>query len=105
MSPSDHSAATSKTAPAAVPPQSTAPTQSAERTAPNAARRRLTELLESPSTGIWIAPGVLFLLSWILQPQSVRQSALLGMLPFAGVLAIAAMGQTLVIQQGGMHLQ
>jgi ribose transport system permease protein len=104
MSPSDHSAATSKTAPAAVPPQSTAPTQSAERTAPNAARRRLTELLESPSTGIWIATGVLFLLSWILQPQSVRQSALLGMLPFAGVLAIAAMGQTLVIQQGGIDL-
>jgi ribose transport system permease protein len=53
---------------------------------------------------ILIATGVLFLASWILEPSSVRGSALLGMLPFAGLLAIAAMGQTLVIQQGGIDL-
>ncbi|MGH2850792.1 MAG: ABC transporter permease [Solirubrobacteraceae bacterium] len=51
-----------------------------------------------------IATGVLFLASWLLEPSSVRGSALLGMLPFAGLLAIAAMGQTLVIQQGGIDL-
>jgi len=53
---------------------------------------------------ILIATGVLFLASWIFEPSSVRGSALLGMLPFAGLLAIAAMGQTLVIQQGGIDL-
>src|SRR5579872_7474647 len=53
---------------------------------------------------ILIATGVLFLVSWLVEPASVRGSALLGMLPFAGLLAIAAMGQTLVIQQGGIDL-
>ena len=34
----------------------------------------------------------------------MSQGALLGMLPFAAVLAIAALGQTLVVQQGGIDL-
>jgi len=53
---------------------------------------------------ILLATAALFLISLVFEPQSVRHSALLGMLPFAGVLAIAAMGQTLVIQQGGIDL-
>lgn len=56
------------------------------------------------SAGIWLATGLLFLLSWGAQPRSVSQSALLGMLPFAAILAIVAIGQTLVIQQGGIDL-
>lgn len=53
---------------------------------------------------ILAATAVLFLISLILEPQSLSHSALFGMLPFAAVLAIVAMGQTLVIQQGGIDL-
>lgn len=60
--------------------------------------------LSGPAVGVVLATLVLFLLSWIVQPQSVSHSSLLGMLPFAAILAIAAMGQTLVIQQGGIDL-
>ena len=56
------------------------------------------------SAPIWVATAALFLISLIFAPDSVRHSALLGMLPFAAVLAIAAMGQTLVVQQGGIDL-
>jgi len=37
-------------------------------------------------------------------PSSISRGALLGMLPFAAVLAIAGLGQTLVVQQGGIDL-
>jgi ribose transport system permease protein len=53
---------------------------------------------------IWIATGLLFLISWATTPQSVSHGSILGMLPFAAVLAIAAIGQTLVIQQAGIDL-
>ena len=56
------------------------------------------------ATTIVVATAVLFLVSWIVQPQSVSHSAFFGMLPFAAVLAIVAAGQTLVIQQGGIDL-
>jgi ribose transport system permease protein len=46
----------------------------------------------------------LFLLCAVFQPSSVSHGALVGMLPFAAALAIAAVGQTLVIQQGGIDL-
>jgi ribose transport system permease protein len=60
--------------------------------------------LTAASAPILLATAVLFALSLIFEPNSVRHSALLGMFPFAAVLAIAAMGQTLVIQQGGIDL-
>jgi ribose transport system permease protein len=47
---------------------------------------------------ILVAAGLLF------APSSVSQGAILGMLPFAAVLAIAALGQTLVVMQGGIDL-
>ena len=37
-------------------------------------------------------------------PSSVSRGAILGMLPYAAVLAVAALGQTLVVQQGGIDL-
>jgi ribose transport system permease protein len=40
----------------------------------------------------------------IFVPDSVSKGAVLGMLPFAAVLAIIALGQTLVVQQGGIDL-
>lgn len=65
---------------------------------------RGTALLNSASIAICIGTGLLFLVSWIVEPQSVSHSSVLGMLPFAAVLAITAIGQTLVIQQGGIDL-
>jgi ribose transport system permease protein len=65
---------------------------------------RGTALLGSASIAIWVGTALLFLISWIVEPQSVSHSSLLGMLPFAAILAITAIGQTLVIQQGGIDL-
>jgi ribose transport system permease protein len=53
---------------------------------------------------ITLAVLALFVASALFAPTSLNRSALLGMLPFAAVLAIAAIGQTLVVQQGGIDL-
>ena len=47
---------------------------------------------------------LLFAASFLFAPTSVDHSALLGMLPFAAVLAIVGIGQTLVVMQGGIDL-
>jgi ribose transport system permease protein len=56
------------------------------------------------SAGILTVTVLLFLLSWFVQPESLGSAALSGMIPFASILAIVALGQTLVIQQGGIDL-
>ncbi len=53
---------------------------------------------------IWLATALLFAISPLLATGSDSRSALLSMLPFAAILAIAAIGQTLVIQQRGLDL-
>ena len=53
---------------------------------------------------ITVAVVLLFVASAVVAPTSVSRGALIGMLPFAAVLAIAAIGQTLVVQQGGFDL-
>jgi ribose transport system permease protein len=53
---------------------------------------------------IWVATALLFAVSPLVADGSLSNSALQAMLPFAGILAIAAIGQTLVIQQGGLDL-
>jgi ribose transport system permease protein len=55
-------------------------------------------------SAIWVATAVLFAVSPLLAGGSVSQSALLSTLPFAAILAIAGIGQTLVIQQRGLDL-
>jgi ribose transport system permease protein len=55
-------------------------------------------------SAIWIATAALFAVSPVLANGSLGRSALLSMLPFAAILAIAAIGQTLVIQQRGLDL-
>lgn len=45
-----------------------------------------------------VVAGLLF------APSSLHKGAILGMLPFAAVLAIVALGQTLVVMQGGIDL-
>ena len=73
------------------------------------ARTRLAALAESrgrPSgyLAIWVATALLFAVSPLLATGSVSSTALLAMLPFAAILAIASIGQTLVIQQRGLDL-
>lgn len=55
-------------------------------------------------SAIWVAVALLFLVSPLVAPGSLGSSALLGMLPFAGVLAIASIGQTHVVMQRGLDL-
>ena len=43
-------------------------------------------------------------LGYFLAPSSISTGAVLGMLPFAAVLAIVGLGQMLVVQQGGIDL-
>ena len=50
------------------------------------------------------AAVLLFAVSLAVQPDSLSHSSLSGMLPFAAVLAIIALGQTLVIQHAGIDL-
>jgi ribose transport system permease protein len=60
--------------------------------------------LSSPSAAIWIATALLFLLSFVLAPSTTNPNAILGILPFAALLALAGIGQTLVVQQRGLDL-
>jgi len=56
------------------------------------------------STPVAVVTVALFLLSWIIAPGSVSRSSIDSLLPFAGILAIAAVGQTLVIMLRGIDL-
>lgn len=47
---------------------------------------------------------LLLVLGAAIAPETLRPMALVGLLPFAGILAVAALGQHLVIQQRGMDV-
>jgi ribose transport system permease protein len=53
---------------------------------------------------VTIATAALFAASLIFASSSVTRGTLLTMLPFAAALAIASLGQTLVVMQGGIDL-
>jgi ribose transport system permease protein len=53
---------------------------------------------------IAVATALVFALGAAVAPSSVSHSAIIGMVPFAAVLAIAGLGQLLVVQQGGIDL-
>lgn len=53
---------------------------------------------------VWIALAGLLLLCAVVETGTMRSSALLSMLPFAAILAIASVGQCLTVQSGGMDL-
>ena len=65
---------------------------------------RLGRLRRDPFLPIWPATLVLLLVSPVLAPGSVSGGAIVGMLPFVAILAIASIGQTLVVQQRGLDL-
>jgi len=56
------------------------------------------------SAGIWLATGLLFAVSAAFESNSLGGSALASLWPFAAVLILAAVGQTLVVQQRGIDL-
>lgn len=56
------------------------------------------------SLGIFVGTGLLFVVSFAIEPQSLGKSALAAMWPFAAVLILASIGQTLVVQQRGIDL-
>lgn len=64
----------------------------------------LGDFLAPELRGIIIATVVLFAVSAFIAPQSVSLGAIASMLPFAAILAVVAIGQTFVIQQGGIDL-
>lgn len=53
---------------------------------------------------IFVGLILLYVASAFIAPTSVSRVAQMGMLPFAAALAIVGLGQTLVIQQGGIDL-
>lgn len=60
--------------------------------------------IAGPFSSVWWATAALFAVSPLVAPGSLASSALLSMLPFAAVLALASLGQTLVVQQRGLDL-
>ena len=61
-------------------------------------------LMSNEFAWIWVATLVLFAASAWLAPGTVRMSSISAMLPFAAILAITAVGQTVVIQQRGLDM-
>jgi ribose transport system permease protein len=68
-------------------------------------RRSLPAVVFSwPGTRALIAVVVLFAVSPLFSLGTVSHTAIVSMLPFAALIAVVAVGQTLVIQQGGLDL-
>lgn len=65
---------------------------------------RLRRLRVGEFTWVWFALALLFLASAVFAPAAVDVSSLKLMLPYASILAIAAVGQTLVIRQRAIDL-
>ncbi len=64
----------------------------------------LRKVVSSPFFPVWPATALLFLVSPQIAPGSDGASALSSILPFTAFLAIAGIGQTLVVQQRGLDL-
>jgi len=60
------------------------------------------EVLASEGARIWYALVALVIATAIIAPHSLSHRAVLTMLPVAAILAVASLGQSLTIQQGGI---
>lgn len=76
------------------------PTEAPERTVPPGPRVTVSR----GTITITVAVVALFIASAFAAPTSLDRGSVLTMLPFASVLAIAAIGQNLVVMQGGIDL-
>ncbi|MGO4317854.1 ABC transporter permease [Agrobacterium sp. MCAB5] len=65
---------------------------------------KVSESVKHEFAWIWIGAVAIFIASAILAPGTVRAASIYSMLPFAGILAIVAAGQTIVIQQRGLDM-
>jgi ribose transport system permease protein len=80
-------------------------TEAARQTFTPASRARMAfPDLQMRFAAIWIALAALLVIGALLLPRSVQFSAISSILPFAAFLAIAAMGQALVIMARGIDL-
>lgn len=70
----------------------------------NSISKSFRSALASEFIWIWVATALLFAVSAIVAPGTMRTSSLLPMLPFAAILSIVAVGQTMVIQQRGLDM-
>ncbi|WP_298493202.1 ABC transporter permease [uncultured Maritimibacter sp.] len=61
-------------------------------------------LVQMQFAAIWIALAVLLILGALFLPRSISATSIISILPFAGFLAIAAMGQSLVLMARGIDL-
>jgi ribose transport system permease protein len=77
---------------------------SGSRESRDAIPRGSTRLLSRGLATALIATAGLFAASVLFASSSVSRGVLLTMLPFAAALAVAALGQTLVVMQGGIDL-
>ncbi|MES2171289.1 MAG: ABC transporter permease [Actinomycetota bacterium] len=82
----------------------TAPAAPAVRTEPVNRRRLPAVVLSWPGTRALIAVVALFAVSPLFSLGTISHTAIVSMLPFAALTAVVAVGQTLVIQQGGLDL-
>ena len=65
---------------------------------------RLTATMFNEFSWIWGGLIILFVICTIVAPGVVKPAALSSMLPFAAILAITAVGMTIVIQQRGLDM-
>jgi len=63
-----------------------------------------TMMHPSQYSWVWLATIVIFLVSYVVAPGTLRSASINSMLPFASMLAVVAIGQTLVVQQRGIDM-
>lgn len=80
------------------------PATSPARRQPADRRPLVPTVLAWPGARAGLAVLLLFAVSPIIASGSVGSTAIVSMLPFAALIAVVALGQTLVIQQGGLDL-
>jgi ribose transport system permease protein len=83
-----------------VRPEAQIPGQKVKDAVPRGARR----LLSRGFVTVVVATAALFAASLLFASSSLSRGTLLTMLPFAAALAIASLGQALVVMQGGIDL-
>jgi ribose transport system permease protein len=71
--------------------------------------RRMTSLMLEAMVGarflpVWLATGALLLIAAIIAPEALQSTSWSFVLPYMAVLAVAAVGQMLVIMQAGIDL-
>jgi ribose transport system permease protein len=77
------------------------PVTTAQNVSRDSLVRRVAKLQATPIVAVTI---LLFIVTLVIAPRSLGQASLLAMIVPAAVLAVAAIGQTLVVQQKGIDL-